>query len=344
MNVDLLKKLFVNRSDCYCIQLQTGGYAKIPEPLADNKLQEHLDGKTTIGTYQLDTQSQVKWMCFDIDPEKVADPTATAIEILAVMREKIEDEDGQANPRIYDNSIILEASRYPDQSYHIWTLFMVPVKAKIARWIAIRLLEIANLNPKQIEVFPKQNEITPERPYGNFVKLPFGKHQVEQKNSRMLNLDTFEPEPLDKLNDKIGLSFSEADLTEIEKMQTKNTVQMAFTVLANDKTLNPKDAEETIKFLCKYWKNGYRNELVLSFCGMCIKKGITHESAKTVINQVCLQTGTSDFDRAEFLQKVDYQYTNRKNIGNLKGITGIKEVIQAINQQEDITETVEVPL
>src|SRR5665648_32717 len=177
--LSILKDLFVNRSDCYCIQLKQG-YSKISEPLTNEVLNQHIQGTITIGGYQLDANSRVKWLCFDIDPEKLADPKATAKQIIAVMREKTEDEDGAETPRLWDNTIILEASRYPDQSYHIWTLFMQPVKAKVARWIALQILELANLNPKIIEVFPKQNEITSERPYGNFVKLPFGKHQVEQ--------------------------------------------------------------------------------------------------------------------------------------------------------------------
>ena len=86
----------------------------------------------------------------------------------------------------------------------------------------------------------------------------------------------------------------------------------------------------------KYWINGYRNEIVISFCGMCIKKGIPHEATRNIIAEVCNRTATSDFDRAEFLAKVDYQYSNRKNITNLKGISGIYEVIQVINQRQGV--------
>lgn len=328
--------------------METGGYVKVPNPLTDAILQQHLDYETTIGSYQLDTNSYVKWFCFDLDPEKLSDPKETAQQILAVMREKTEDEDGVETPRLWDNTIILEASRYPDNSYHIWTLFMQPVKAKVARWLALRILEIANLSPKQIEVFPKQNEVTPERPYGNFVKLPLGMHQVELKHSEILDLDTFEPLPVATLEDKHGLSLSDADIETIEKMETKTNVQMAFAVptYTTTKFLSEKQAKETIQFLKKYWINGYRNELVISFCGMCIKKGIIHESIYNIIKEVCRQTATSEFDTVEFLSKVNYQYSNRKNIGSLKGISGIYEVIQSINQKEGNThlEPVEIPL
>lgn len=338
MTADLLstlKDLFVNRSDCYCIQLKQG-YSKISEPLTDEVLQQHLDGKTTVGSYQLDLNNLVKWLCLDIDPEKNIDPDpkATAKKILSILMQKIKDKEGNETPRIWPNCIVLEASRYPDPSYHIWLLFLIPLEAKAARWIGQRILEMANLSPKQIEVFPKQNEITPERPYGNFVKLPFGKHQVEQKWSRLLDLETFEPLPIKLLEDKHGLSFSEHDLEKLQKLEPKKNVQTLFEAPKTNKKLNNQDEEKTVSILARYWREGYRNELTMSFCGMCIKEGINHESARRVIEEICMRTNTSNEDTAEFLATVDYQFKHRVTVGNLKGSSGIQEVIEAINHGE----------
>jgi hypothetical protein len=334
--LQLLKSLFVNRTDCYCIQLQTGGYSKISEPLTDAKLQEHLDGETTIGTYQLNSDSLVKWFCFDLDPEKLADPQATAKQILATMRTRGEDK----KPIVWDNAIILEASRYPDNSYHIWVTFTEATKAKIARWIAQQILKKAGLSPKLIEVFPKQDELTPERPYGNFVKLPFGKHQVEQKYSRLLDLDTFQPQPLEHLTEKTGLTISEIDAATIEQLLSRSNKQTTFTAPTNTRDITAKDSDRLVEFLAKYWVNGYRNELVLSFCGMCIKEGKTHQSTREVIAKVCDVTATSNYEKAEFLSKVDYQFANRRTIGNLKGISGLREVIRAVNQHAETEEAI----
>ena len=182
---ETLEKLFVNRTDNYCIQRVPSGYSKIAEALTHEIIARHLCGEITIGSYQLDKESLVKWTCFDLDPEKLSDAKATAKQILNVLleiqKETDKDEVVTERPRVCPNCIVLEASRYPDPSYHIWLLFLNPVKAKVARWLALRTLELAKLNPKLIEVFPKQEEITPERPFGNFVKLPFGKHQVAGK-------------------------------------------------------------------------------------------------------------------------------------------------------------------
>lgn len=328
----LLREKFVNRCDCYCIQLKKG-YTRIDEPLTDETLHNHLSGEITVGSYQLDYNSHVKWLCFDFDPEKLADPKEATQKALAALLEKPREEENKT-PRVWQNCIILEASRYPDPSYHIWVLFEEPVKAKVARWLGLRILEMSGLSPKLVEVFPKQEEVTLERPFGNFVKLPLGKHQVEWKWSRMLDLETFEPLPSEELENKYGLSFREADIERLESVETKKNVQVRFEAPTVFKKLSDKDEEKTVSFLARYWQHGYRNELTLGFCGMCIKQGVSHESVKRIVEAVCRRTKTSAFDTSEFLQKVDYQFTHRANIGSLKGSSGIREVIEAIREKQ----------
>lgn len=335
--VNILKEIFVNRTDCYCIQLKQG-YSKVAEPLTDEVLLKHLSGEITVGSYQLDSCSYVKWLCFDFDPEKLPDPKNAAKQVLAILLEKRKEEDGIERPRVWPSCVILEGSRYPDYSYHIWVLFLIPVKAKVARWLGLRVLEMANLSPKQMEVFPKQDELTREKPYGNFVKLPLGKHQVEGKWSRILDVETFEPLPSGELENKHGLSFSEKDLETLEAMETKRNVQVTFEAPQTVKKLSDKDEEKTVQFLTRYWQAGYRNDLTLSFCGMCIKQGISSESVKRVVEEVCKRTGTSSLDTSEFLGKVDYQFTHRTNIGNLKGTSGILEVVDAIRNTKTFQE------
>lgn len=336
---EALKNLFVNRTECYCLQLKQG-YTKVAEPLTDAVLEQHLAGQVTVGSYQLDKDSLVKWTCFDLDPEKLSDPKAIAKQIINVLLEmkKETDKDGVVTekPRVSPNCIVLEASRYPDPSYHIWLLFLNPVKAKVARWLALRTLELAKLNPKLIEVFPKQEEITLEKPFGNFVKLPFGKHQVAGKWSRLLDLGTFEPLPTNELEKKHGLSFSESEMAKLEAMETKRNVQIAFQAPTTTKKLSSKDEEKTVCFLMRYWQEGFRNDLTVSFCGLCIKQGVSHESAKRIIQEVCERTNTVQMDTTEFLFKVDEQFQNRAKIvkpEQLKGSSGIAEVIEAIREK-----------
>ena len=322
--LNTLKTLFVNREDCYCVQTEKG-YVKIDEPLTDDVLLQHLKGEVTAGSYQLDVNSNVKWLCFDFDPEKLEDSKEAAQRVLAVLLETEEDEEGNKIPRVYPNCIILEASRYPDPSYHIWVLFLLPVKAKVARWLGLRVLEIANVSPKTVEVFPKQEEITADRPFGNFVKLPFGFHQTARKWSRLLDLETFEPLPLDELEDKHGLSFSEKDMATLEGMETKRNVQVAFELPKAFKPLSDSEEEKAVKFLCKYWREGARNQLEMYFIGLCIKEGVSFESVKRIIGSVADRT--NDTEKQARLDLVTYHYRNRMNV-SLKGSSGIREIIE----------------
>ena len=327
-----LRSLFVNRLDCYCIQLKHG-YSRIDEPLTEKILLKHLSGEVTVGSYQLDQGSLVKWLCYDFDPEKLPDPKYATKKVLSALLDH-KEQGGIRTPIVWDNCIMLEASRYPDPSYHIWVLFQKPIKAKAARWLGLRILEMAGLSPKQVEVFPKQDEVTPDRPFGNFVKLPFGKHQVEGKWSRMLDFESFEPLPSEELENKHGLSFSKKDLEKLESIEAKKDVQVKFKAPTAFKKLSDKDEEKTVSFLTRYWQQGYRNDLTLSFCGMCIKQGVSHESVRRIIGEVCERTSTSAFDTSEFLKKVDYQFTHRANIGSLKGSSGIREVVKAIKEKQ----------
>ncbi len=330
--VRLIGELFVARRDCHCVQTQHG-YVKIDEPLTDDILREHVQGKKTLGSYQLTKDSHVKWLCFDFDPEKLHDPKEAVLKVLKVCSEEKGDTDGKKTPRIFPKAILLEASRFPDPSYHVWVLFQPDVPAKVAHWLGLRMLELGSLNPKEVEVFPKQTELSVDRPFGNFVKLPCGFHQVEKKWSRFLDPSTFEPLSLSILSDVQGINFLESDLKEIEAFEEKRHVQVTFTLPQEREPLKDKEEERIARFLAKYWrqptpdnKSGNRNYLEMAFLGWAIKKGIPFESAYRIVEQVT--TLTSDEEREQRLQLVRYHYQNRRNIGsNLLGISGLKEVI-----------------
>lgn len=322
-----LSSLFVNREDCYCIQLKQG-YTRVEQPLTDDVLVQHLKGEVTVGSYQLDKDSRVKWLCFDLDPEQLEDAKATAQRILAVLLETEQDSEGNKIPRVSPNCIVLEASRYPDPSYHIWVLFLLPVKAKMARWFGLRVLEMANISPKTVEVFPKQEEITADRPFGNFVKLPFGFHQAARKWSRMLDFDTFEPLPLEELENKHGLSFSKKHMAKLECMQTKRNAQVTFELPKALKPLSSAEEEKAVQFLCKYWREGARNRLEMYFLGLCIKKGVSLDSAQRIISEV--SDRTNDAEKQARLELVNYHYKNRLH-SPLKGSSGIREIIQEMH-------------
>jgi len=318
-----LHRLFVNCHDDYAIQQPAKGYLRFGKPLTLKVIEQHLAGTVTVGTYQLNDFNCVKWLCFDLDPEKLRDPFATAKTILEVLLE----EDQDKRPRIWRKAILLEASRYPDNSAHLWIFFEPTVPAKIAKWLGYRILELANLNPKQFEVFPKQTKLTEERPFGNLVKLPLGLHQVEKKYSKFLSLDTFKPQSPACLFTTEGISFSEADLDKILSFQEKQNVQTSFDLPETFKTLETESTTRIVKFLSRYWKEGQRNRVELAFLGWCLKRGISQDSAIQIVDEVTRLT--KDNERYSRFQLVRYHYRNRRTIGpKLLGISGLRQIVK----------------
>jgi len=313
------RRLFINRSDTYAIQLSSGGYNRVEEPLTDQVLERHLRGEITVGVYQLDQENMVKFLVYDLDPEHLDAPKSTCERILEACLDKA---------RIYSDAVLLEASRFPDSSYHIWIFFTVPSPAKVARWVGYRILEIASLDPRKVEIFPKQNQLTAELPYGNLIKLPLGFHKVAGKWSRFLDFHTFEPIgiPLSELlSSVVGISFSDADNEKMLGFGEKRDVQTKFELPKNFKPLSDQEEERAVQFLCRYWKSGWRNRLELSFLGWCIKKGISYECAYRILREVADRT--SDEEKISRLNLVDYHYKNRLNVP-LKGKSGLREIIE----------------
>jgi hypothetical protein len=163
------------------------------------------------------------------------------------------------------------------------------------------------------------------------VKLPLGLHQAEQKWSQLLHTETFEPLANESLLNFRGISFSEADLSKMMSFKQKTNVQTALCLPAKFKPLTSGEEEKVVNFLCRYWKPGYRNRLEISFLGLCLKQGVSYESAERIIKEVTARTG--DEERQSRLVLVDYHYCNRLNIV-LKGSSGIREIIRELKANE----------
>jgi hypothetical protein len=197
--IDLIKKLFVYRSDVYAIQLDDGRYVKRDEPLTDEVLMRHLRGELTVGIYQLNGD-KVKWMCFDIDRER-----AVAEEIFKFLRsdEKLKD------------SVALEETGGRGQ--HVWTFFDPPILAKAARAVGKIVMEAIGVT---CELFPKQSGVS-EDGFGNLVKLPLGLHRKYRRWSffvEPISLEEVKPAEL-TVDEQIELAVREAD--EVEEFRNK---------------------------------------------------------------------------------------------------------------------------
>ena len=136
------------------------GYFKVDGKVSKALIEMHVRGETTVGSYQLDSENMVKWLCWDFDPPGEVERSAKVFQYL---------QDTWAYP-----GVMLEHS---GRGMHIWVFFEEMVDAGIAKRFGIDVLRQVEV---ACEVFPKQVRIRQGK-YGNLVKLPFG---INKKNGR----------------------------------------------------------------------------------------------------------------------------------------------------------------
>jgi hypothetical protein len=175
INVELLRK-FVSRTEPFARQLDTGAYFVVDKELTDIQLKAHLDGEKTLGTYVMDIDGNIKWICIDIDCEikdlPLFDKLADFIYDLFPDFDRVKEFSGR-------------------RGYHIWLFLEKPSKPRFYRELVISRLLQNGVNSKTIEIYPKQNALShTSKGLGNLLKLPFGIHQRSGKRSTLLRNNT----------------------------------------------------------------------------------------------------------------------------------------------------------
>lgn len=252
---DLLE-LFINRDDVFAEQGKNGRYFKVSGKITKKLLENHIAGKITIGTYALNHENKVRWMCFDVDAhEKDGDTEADIIE--------------KQNNAEYERNVLcnyldkckvpylLEASGSP-HSYHIW-IFLKPVEAIKARELGKAILKECGI--KEMEVFPKQVKIN-KNGYGNLVKLPFATHKKNGNKSKIM-IDGEFVDAFDSLT--IGaIDISVYQLPEVKKNQCQKPVKsegvrLIFTWALSQMLVNEEGHWMRIAITREFYNNGMKN-------------------------------------------------------------------------------------
>jgi len=186
LDVDVFKKLFVNREDIYSVQDHNGaGYHKVSRPLTKQLLKDHMLGKQTIGLYQL-KNNMVKWALIDIDINK---------EVWSKPGFKIEDWADRVKKQadivkgiLSDRDIVGYRENSGFKGEHVWVFFDQPISAEKVKNVFDSLFKPMEMVDEgmHIEIFPKQSHATDTGP-GSLVKAPLGKHQRSGKFSKFID-------------------------------------------------------------------------------------------------------------------------------------------------------------
>jgi hypothetical protein len=197
---------FINRTDAHAVQTEKG-YLRKDGPITKELVNAHLHGEVTLGAYQIDLNNKVIWTCFDFDGKDLEKEKKKAVKLHKFLVKK------GFNP-------LLEFSG--KKGYHVW-LFVEAIDAASARHFCHDICKEAEV--KAHEIFPKQDEVTKENPYGNLVKLPLGKHMVSGKQSELFHPETHEPLSKDEaIKLLINLKKDELPIYKIKKIVVEKEV------------------------------------------------------------------------------------------------------------------------
>ena len=173
--IEAINDLFIIRNDVYSIQWFNGknqGYNKKDEILSNSIINKHLDGQQTIGTYAVGKNNNCKWICYDFDGDNLEEEKKKAIDLSKHL-----------NKEGYENIIEFSGKK----GYHVWLFFQETDSYSAYKFGR----NICNGHVVH-EIFPKQFELTQDKPYGNLVKMPLGIHRVVDKRSVLLHPITYE--------------------------------------------------------------------------------------------------------------------------------------------------------
>jgi len=175
-NLGLYLQLFKGRED-YFAQQGEDWYSPVPKALDEVYLRRHFEGDATFGLYVLNRKSCCHLVCIDIDIPKselgkvdFSNPGEKYGYLKHKLDAILEALSGQL--AVHPESILLEETG--GRGYHIWVFFSGPVQGLTA----VTFGEVLKTHLEfEIEFFPKQSRLTPNRKYGNLIKLPLGVHQ-----------------------------------------------------------------------------------------------------------------------------------------------------------------------
>lgn len=179
---ELLWRLYCHRTDDYALQRADGTYLRAGQVLSLETLQRHVAGTETVGVYQVRGTS-VRWICLDVDSASGdAESCREAVQALLL------------TARHFGLEPTVERSG--GKGWHLW-LFTEELDAALARAVAGGILaetgEAPLVGVKQVEVFPKQSGVNESAPFGNLVKLPFGKRADNGQRGILVDPESLSP-------------------------------------------------------------------------------------------------------------------------------------------------------
>jgi len=181
--------------------------------------------------------------------------------------------------KLVDTLKILAVPSYIEFSgskgYHVWVFFTTPVRAEDARRLGGIALGKAQIDFKDVEVFPKQSQTDA---FGNLIKLPLGIHRKTGNRCYFLDKDFI---PIDN---QLGL------LHQIKTVNEDTVMQ----ILSQDLKMNEdktslkvqtysRDGLPCVRRIWEGVKDGHRDECAFFLARQLKRNGIPQEFADSLL-------------------------------------------------------------
>jgi hypothetical protein len=161
----------LGRRTDYALQQEDGRYLRQGMPLTIQVVMQHLRGDLTIGGYVIDEYGLCRFAVYDSD-------TADGLLTLHTLQTSL------AGVGVIT---YLEQSR---RGAHLWVFFEQPLPAvQVRAWLL-------PLCPAGVEFYPKQDRLSPDRPFGSIIRLPLGVHRQSGECYPFVSLVDEVPVPL----------------------------------------------------------------------------------------------------------------------------------------------------
>ncbi|MFH1384659.1 MAG: primase C-terminal domain-containing protein [Candidatus Omnitrophota bacterium] len=191
MAFEKYREIFTGREDIYGFNRMC-----VKEPLTEELYRSHIAGIKRIGVYPLINIKMTKWLAFDIDEDDFG-------KILLIVE------------RLEHYGIAGEIEKSKSKGFHIWLLLNKEIEAVKIRLVAEMILQEVGIT---CEIFPKQDELFPDRPFGNFLFLPLFGDSV--KDGRTIFIDREQNPTIISANEVGKLAINK--IKKIEEIVTLN--------------------------------------------------------------------------------------------------------------------------
>lgn len=256
-------------------------------------IEQHLDGKVVLGAYTLLPGNIVRWMAFDIDSK------ASPEQAKEIARKLCDFLNGV--------SYLIEWSG--NKGYHIFIFFTSPVPAVEAKAIGDHIrdtLGFAKSGDPHVEVYPKQDKLTPSNPLGNLLRLPLGQHPTTHNR-------TFFVDPYN--------GWEEGPEKPAEKL-----LDWRVSISQMRQYIQEKDPKaQVIALIAPYWTGGQRHDMALYLAGYLASLGWTEESVVSLVTDLTEEVGEGDLDN--LIECVTDTFAKVYKAQNVRGFDGLASIL-----------------